>query len=99
MKPFIRQTSSSGNTLLIALMVAGMLSLSLISYLALTSTESQSVFRSRDWNAALPLAEAGIEEAFSQISRNANDYSADGWGTNYSKIRYFGNDRYAVGIV
>jgi len=102
MKTHTRPAQSAGNTLLIVIMFVGILTLALGSYLALTSGENQSVMRSRCWNAALPLAEAGIEEAFSQINNNAGNYGADGWtaaGTNaYTKQRTFGNDSYTVMI-
>jgi hypothetical protein len=81
--------------------LTGIVTLALGSYLAMTSNENQLVMRSRCWNAALPLAEAGVEEAFSHINKNASDYAADGWnvsGTNYSKQRYLGNDYYTVTV-
>src|SRR5205823_6632166 len=72
------------------------------SYLALTSNQGQAAVRSRYWNSALPVAEAGIEEALSQIYNNAGNYGADGWslaGTNlYTKHRNLGSDYYNVSI-
>src|SRR2546423_13241477 len=102
MQLFTPKSRAAGSTLLIVILFVGILTLALGSYLALTSNENQAVLRSRCWNAALPLAEAGIEEAFSHITRNAGNYNADGWtpaGTNgYAKQRYIGNDYYKVTI-
>jgi hypothetical protein len=86
--------------MLVVIMFVGILTLVLGSYLAMTSNQNQSAVRSRLWNAAMPVAEAGIEEALSQVYNNAGNYSADGWtGTNnYTKQRYLGNDYYNVGF-
>jgi hypothetical protein len=49
------------------------------------------------------MAEAGIEEACSQICKNTNAYIADGWGLNsnsfaYNKTRSLGDGYYSVDI-
>jgi Tfp pilus assembly protein PilX len=103
MIPRINQRRTAGNTLLIVLMLMGILTLGMGVYLNLTSTENKRAMRSSCWNAALPLAEAGIEEAMSHLARNTNDYSLDGWvksGTNhlYLKSRTNGADYYSVEI-
>jgi hypothetical protein len=96
------KSGEAASTLLVVVMFVGILTLALGSYLAMTSNESQSVLRSRCWNAAMPLAEAGIEEAMSQIQINAENYLADGWansGANlYTKRRDLGSDYYIVSI-
>src|SRR5436190_9691100 len=102
MKTQARSTRSPGNTLLVVIMFVGIVTLVLGSYLALTSNQGQAAVRSRYWNSALPVAEAGIEEALSQIYNNAGNYGADGWslaGTNlYTKHRSLGSDYYNVSI-
>src|ERR1051325_7972383 len=91
--------AEAGNFLLI---VVGMICLSvavLSTYLTLTSQENDTVMRSNYWNAALPLAEAGIEEAMSHLGSNTNGYAVDGWsadGTNFYKRRSLNNDYYRV---
>jgi hypothetical protein len=96
------KSRNAASTLLVVIMFVGILTVGLGSYLALTSNENQSVFRSRSWNAAMPLAEAGIEEAMSQIQINALNYSADGWtnaGPNfYTRRRDVGNDYFITSI-
>jgi hypothetical protein len=76
-------------------MFAGILTAALGTYLALTSRENKAVMRSLCWNSALPLAEAGIEEALSHLSKNYWNYAADGWtptgGSNYFKQRVLGD--------
>src|SRR5437870_4064482 len=78
----IRESREAGNTLLVVLMIAGLLTAAMGTYLNLTMQEHQTVKRSMSWNAALPMAEAGIEEALSHLNKNTNNWSADGWTTN-----------------
>jgi hypothetical protein len=86
-------------TLLIALIVAGILS----SYLVLVSNENTMIARSQAWNTSLVVAEAGIEEGMAMININgatANDVTtwpglavANGWTVNgnvYTLTRYVG---------
>ena len=54
------RSSTSGGTLLVVIMVAGILTFGAVSYLALTSQTNKAVMRSMHWNAAMALAEAGI---------------------------------------
>jgi hypothetical protein len=104
MKLPIKKSGASGNVLLAVMLTAGMLVLALETYLNLATTEHNNVKRSLSWNAALPEAEAGIEEALSHLGKNTNDYSLDGWiagGTNnnkFSKRRVLGSDYYNVSI-
>src|ERR1041385_8074629 len=57
------QSREHGSVLLVVMMVAGLILLGLGSYLTLASQENRTVKRSLCWNAALPMAEAGVEEA------------------------------------
>jgi len=93
----------SGSVLLIVTFIAGVLALMLGTYLAMTSQENVTVKRSIGWNAALPMAEAGIEEACSQINANMSGYWKDGWTFNpttfgYNKTRYLGDGYYSVDL-
>jgi len=96
-----RRKKEAGHTLLVIMMIGGILTLALGTYLELTSTQNQSVVRSLCWNSALPLAEAGIEEALSHISKNIYNYANDGWtqnGSNYFKLRQLGESYFTVSI-
>ena len=99
MKLSLHKSQEEASALIIVMMLAGIVVAALGTYLALASNENQTVIRSLGWNSALPLAEAGVEEALSQINANQYNYANDGWtqnGTNYSKSRAFGNDSYSV---
>jgi hypothetical protein len=96
-----KRTTKGGHTLLVVMLFCGILVAALGTYLALTSSENVIVRRSLSWNAALPLAESGIEEAMSHMAKNSTNYTADNWtrlGTNnvYLKSRTNGLDYYTV---
>jgi hypothetical protein len=96
-------SAQSGSTLIATLTTAGILGAILGTYLTMTSQENLKVKRSIGWNTALPLAEAGVEEACSQICKNTNAYISDGWGLNsntfaYNKTRNLGDGYYSVNI-
>ena len=83
----IQRSQEQGNTLLVTLVLITLIVLALGSYLNLASNEHKTTHRSLSWNAAMPLAEAGVEEALSHMNQNRTNYAADGWGTNYFKHR------------
>jgi hypothetical protein len=78
------------------MLLLGIIVLALGTYLALASQESRTAKRSLCWNAALPMAEAGIEEALSQLWKNTTNFAADGWTTNQIKQRSLTNGYYIV---
>jgi hypothetical protein len=95
----------TGSTLLITMATAGILGAVLATYLSITSQENLKVKRSIGWNAAMPMAEAGIEEGCSHLSWDPTnfDWTADGWVINtntftYSKTRFLGDGYYSVDI-
>jgi hypothetical protein len=95
----------TGTTLIITLTTTGILGTVLATYMVLTSQENLKVKRSIGWNAALPMAEAGIEDACSHLSWNPTnfDWSSDGWAINtnsgaYNKTRFLGDGYYSTDI-
>jgi hypothetical protein len=48
--------------------VAGIIGLLLVVYLTMVSGQTQSTMRSLSWNSAIPMAEAGIEEALAHLN-------------------------------
>ncbi|HKS37127.1 MAG TPA: hypothetical protein VJW76_08060, partial [Verrucomicrobiae bacterium] len=61
------QTQNQGGALVLTLLVALVIGVTLASYLTLVSSQNASTMRSLAWNSALPVVEAGIEEAMSQL--------------------------------
>jgi hypothetical protein len=78
----------SGSVLLVTIVIAGILAAAIGTYLALTAQGNNSVKRSIGWNAALPMAEAGIEEAITHVVRNTNTFAVDGWTYNPTNVGY-----------
>ena len=80
----------TGTTLIVTLATAGILGSVLATYLVMTSQENLKVKRSIGWNAALPMAEAGIEEACSHVTWNPTNFNwtADGWSFNTNTFAY-----------
>jgi hypothetical protein len=94
---------SAGNILVSALVVAGTLGFILVGYLTLVGYQSKSSMRSTAWNTAIPVAEAGIEEALQQINSNGTNLVANhNWslidGKFFLKSLTLGEDRYLAGF-
>lgn len=90
-----------GSILTLVMITVILIGVTLGSYLHLVSNQNQAVVRSQQWNAAIPLAEAGIEEALAHLNKNMTNRSVDGWtveGTNVVKERTLGQDKYRVMI-
>ncbi|HYE30717.1 MAG TPA: hypothetical protein VEH27_04770 [Methylomirabilota bacterium] len=106
MKTFIsltagRRPKERGNTLIMILMVTAILGVTLASYLNLVSNQNISTMRSQNWNAALAVAEAGIEEALAHLYYNLTNRGADGWTLQdgqWTKERTLGTSKYIVQI-
>jgi len=73
-----------GSVLLVTLFMTALIGFFLFSYMYLVRVQRIQVARSYAWNSALPLAEAGVEEALAQLNPGAPhpivDRSANGWG-------------------
>jgi hypothetical protein len=94
----IHRRREAGTTLLVVMMICGIIIAALGTYLNLASQEHKTLRRSFCWNAAMPMAEAGIEEALSHMNQDKTNFASDGWGTNYLRHRALGDDYYNVGI-
>jgi len=61
------QTKDQGGALVLTLLTALVIGTTLASYLTLVSSQNASTMRSLAWNSSLPVVEAGIEEAMTQL--------------------------------
>src|SRR5436190_6779598 len=78
-----------GNVLFSVIAISGIIGLALATNLTLTMNQARLVARSQSWNAALAVAEAGVEESLTHLY---NDYvtnmAFNGWAataSGYSK--------------
>ena len=104
-----RHPDIRGSALLASLITIGVLSLILASYLSMSQRQTVSVARSQAWNAAIPVAEGGVEEALAQLNRGvgagALNLAVNGWelkpggGYGPQQRRYLGSSYYDVVIV
>jgi hypothetical protein len=80
-----KQAGKKGSVFLVALGMTALFALILSSYLCLVEGQADSVARGQNFDSAIPVAEAGVEEAFSLINKNGgasswtNNLTNDGW--------------------
>jgi hypothetical protein len=80
---------TGGSVLLAAMLTVTVVGLALGSYLWLVAHQNLSTMRSLAWNSAIPVVEAGVEEALTQLYHNDIDHlSANGW-TNLANGWYY----------
>lgn len=70
---------NQGSTLVVALFTCLTVALVLSSFLVLFQSRHVITSRSTDWNSALPMAEAGVEEALTHLHDDAGAVSSNGW--------------------
>jgi len=96
----LRSHRQSGSVLAVTLLTTLIIGIALTGYLVLVANNNQSGMRSGAWNAAIPVAEAGAEEALAHLDQNyPTNLLAAGWaldGTNLVRTRTLGDDTYTV---
>lgn len=90
---------------MVTLAVCGVLGVILLGIMKLANNEGQMTGRSQNWNSALPIAEAGIEEAFSHLKHSPSNRAENGWAYDtsitppvYTRTRKFQDGYYTVTI-
>jgi hypothetical protein len=78
MKPVIGKSQTSGSTLVITVVISALIGSVLCSYLVLISNRNQISMRALAWNSAIPVLEAGIEEALTHLHED-EDPTANYW--------------------
>ena len=94
-------TVVQGHVIILTLIVCLLLGLVLVSVISLSTNEGQMTGRSQSWNGAIPVAEAGIEEAFTHLKYCPTNRASNGWilvGDQFTKSRTMGSSRYEVSI-
>lgn len=99
-----RSIKTQGSALLATIVITGLIGFVLAAYLTLVSSQNQTNQRSQSWNSAMPVVEAGIEEALAHLNAhglNGQSLEADGWarsGNTYTVVRTLGDSQYTVTI-
>jgi len=93
---------TQGHILVMVLVVVIICAIALMSYLSLVNSQNRAVARSQGWNSAVPVMEAGVEEALAHLNANVdNGLNVDGWvrvGNYYRMERAAGDSYYVVTI-
>src|SRR5437870_3187828 len=93
-----------GSALLVTLLACFVIGLALASYLTLVSNQHLSTMRSLAWNSAIPVIEAGVEEALSQLQHtgitnlSANHWTDLGNGYYFKRLSVSSDQYYEVNI-
>lgn len=87
-RPF-QNKRERGNTLLVTIVITALIGFILATYLTLVQSQNTATARSQAWNLAMPIVEAGIEDAMAHINENYEvGLDRDGWeaagGTSYT---------------
>ncbi len=93
--------STSGHIIVLTLAASLVLGVVLAGIVSLSSSESQLTGRSESWNAAMPVVEAGIEEALTQLRYAPTNRTRNGWtfaDDHYTKKRFIADGYYEVSI-
>src|ERR1041385_2005081 len=71
--------AEAASTLLITMITCGLLGTVLCSYLVLITHRNTSAMRAMAWNSAIPVLEAGIEEALTHLHDDKGNPTANQW--------------------
>jgi len=71
--------AQAGSTLVATVIISALIGTVLCSYLALIANRNQVAMRALAWNTAMPVLEAGIEEALTHLNRDSNSPTANYW--------------------
>src|SRR5437867_13400957 len=101
MKFNTKDSHIGGHIIVLTLMASLVLGVVLAGVISPSSSEGPLTGRSESWNAAMPVVEAGIEEALTQLRYCPTNRSRNGWtfaNNLYTKRRFIGDGFYEVTI-
>jgi hypothetical protein len=75
----VRRPEQQGNTLILTLVMCLTIGTVLASYLGVLGSRYKVTMRSQCWNQAVPVLEAGLEEALTHMQDDVNNPAANGW--------------------
>src|SRR5436190_3478898 len=98
-----RRNNERASVMVLGLITGAVLMVGLASYISLIQAQNNAVMRSQTWNAAIPAAEAGIEDALAHLNTIGDKYrGTNGYALNESGLfvvsRELNGLRYTVGI-
>jgi hypothetical protein len=75
----VHNQKRKGSVLIVSMAILAIGAVLLASYLTLVETQTNSVSRSQNWNSAMGLTEAGVEEAMALVN---SGYTGNAWTNN-----------------
>src|SRR5439155_25339527 len=78
------QAGQQASVMMVCLMVAGVIGVTLASYLIMTQNQNVSIFRSQTWNTSMAVTEARIEEGLQLVNTLAGHFDDISAWTNYA---------------
>lgn len=75
----LKHSPTQGNVLIVTIVVITVVGLMLSAYLQMVKSQNYNTTRSQAWNSAVPVIEAGIEDALTQLNVHADNINCDGW--------------------
>jgi hypothetical protein len=98
-----RHNNETASVMVLGLITSAVLMVGLASYISLIQAQNNAVMRSQTWNAAIPAAEAGIEDALAHLNTIGDKYrGTNGYALNedglFTVSRELNGLRYTVGI-
>ena len=79
MKITSKLNPARGNTLVLTLVITAVAGLMLVAYLQMVKSQHYNTSRSQAWNSAVPVIEAGIEDALTHLNVHTNSLFCDEW--------------------
>ena len=85
--------SNQGGVLVVTIVICSLVGMMLAAYLSMVSGQHSFTQRSQVWNNAIPMCEAGVEEAMAHINHSlteTNRFDVNGWvldSGHYKKVR------------
>src|SRR5579863_649959 len=91
-----------GAVLVSTMVILGVLAITLLANLTLINTERRIIGRDQAWNSALPMCEAGLEDALAHLNYSGTtNLGSDGWvltNGNYLRTNALSGGYYSVTI-
>jgi hypothetical protein len=94
--------SQKGSILVLCLVISGLIGVILLSMMNMVSSDRAIIARGQSWNTAIPMCEAGIEDAMAHLNyAGTTNLASDGWalsGTNYVRTFSFTDGYYSTAM-
>jgi hypothetical protein len=75
----LKHSRSQGNALMVTIFLITFVGILLTAYLQMVKSQNYNTTRSQAWNSAIPVIEAGIEDALTHLNVHADNINCDGW--------------------